>query len=82
MEDEIIDKNKQEYKIESNEDLIMKDTYSNPKKIEILDKMMNEKSFSDSEDEEQKDKNPKFILDEKNYNKEMSKINKLYEQNQ
>ena len=82
MEDEIIDKNKQENKIESNEDIIMKDTYSNSKKIEILDKMMNEKSFSDSEDEEQKDKNPKFILDEKNYNKEMSKINKLYEQNQ
>ena len=82
MEDEINHKNKQENKIESNEDIIMKDTYSNSKKIEILDKMMNEKSFSDSEDEEQKDKNPKFILDEKNYNKEMSKINKLYEQNQ
>ena len=82
MEDEIIDKNKQENKIESNEDIIMKDTYSNSKKIEILDKMMDEISFSDSEDEDPKDKNPKFILDEKNYNKEMSKINKLYEQNQ
>ena len=82
MEDEIIDKNKQENKIESNEDIIMKDTYSNSKKIEILDKMMDEISFSDSEDEDPKDKNPKFILDETNYNKEMSKINKLYEQNQ
>ena len=65
-----------------NDDIIMKDEnipYS--KKMEILDKMMDEITFSDSEDDEKKEKKD-FILDEKTYTIEMSKINKLYEQNQ
>ena len=65
-----------------NDDIIMKDEnipYS--KKMEILDKMMDEITFSDSEDDEKKEKKD-FILDEKTYTSEMSKINKLYEQNQ
>ena len=45
---------------------------------------MDEINFSDSEDDDQKDKQP-FELDEKNneknYTEEMTKINKLYEQN-
>ena len=67
---------------QSNDDIIMKDEnipYS--KKMEILDKMMDEITFSDSEDDEKKEKKD-FILDEKTYTSEMSKINKLYEQNQ
>ena len=71
---------------QSNEDFIMRDLQeaeSHNKKIELLDKMLDDIVFSDSEEEEQKDKNkPGFILDENNYNKEMKKINKLYEQNQ
>jgi H/ACA ribonucleoprotein complex non-core subunit NAF1 len=40
-------------------------------------------SFSDSENEDQKGDNKQpFVLDENNYKNEMSKINKLYEQNQ
>ena len=65
-----------------NDDIIMKDEnipYS--KKMEILDKMMDEITFSDSEDDEKKEKKD-YILDEKTYTSEMSKINKLYEQNQ
>ena len=42
---------------------------------------MDEITFSDSEDDEKKEKKD-FILDEKTYTSEMSKINKLYEQNQ
>ena len=67
----------------SNEDVIMKDAdaISHSKKMELLDKMMDEIDFSDSDDEEKKEKKD-FILDEKTYTSEMSKINKLYEQNQ
>ena len=67
---------------QSNDDIIMKDEnipYS--KKMEILDKMMDEITFSDSDDDSKKEKKD-FILDEKTYTSEMSKINKLYEQNQ
>ena len=67
----------------SNEDIIMKDAdaISHAKKMELLDKMMDEIDFSDSDDDEKKEKKD-FILDEKTYTSEMSKINKLYEQNQ
>ena len=67
----------------SNEDVIMKDAdaISHSKKMELLDKMMDEIDFSDSDDDEKKEKKD-FILDEKTYTSEMSKINKLYEQNQ
>ena len=67
----------------SNEDVIMKDAdaISHSKKMELLDKMMDEIDFSDSDDDEKKEKK-EFILDDKTYTSEMSKINKLYEQNQ
>ena len=67
----------------SNEDILMKDeeAISHSKKMEILDKMMDEITFSDSDDDSKKEKKD-FILDEKTYTSEMSKINKLYEQNQ
>jgi len=52
---------------------------SHQRKMEILDKMMDEITFSEDEDDE--NNKQKFILDDKNYNDEMSKINKLYEQN-
>ena len=67
----------------SNEDILMKDeeAISRSKKMEILDKMMDEITFSDSDDDSKKEKK-EFILDEKTYTSEMSKINKLYEQNQ
>ena len=72
----------QENPIESkNEDIMMKDVEPQLKKLEIIDKMMDEISFSDSEEEDQKEKK-EFILDEKTYSSEMSKLNKLYEQNQ
>ena len=65
-----------------NDDIIMNDSESHEKKIALLDKMMDDISFSDSEEDEKDNNKEKFILDEKNYNNEMSKINKLYEQNQ
>ena len=61
------------------EDIIMEEKDSHQKKIELLDKLMDEINFSDDEDEQ--NNNPKFILNQNNYNNEMSKINKLYEQN-
>ena len=61
------------------EDIIMEEKESYQKKLELLDKLMDEINFSDDEDEE--NNNPKFILNQNNYNNEMSKINKLYEQN-
>ena len=75
--------NNRENPIESNEDILMKDeeAISHSKKMEILDKMMDEISFSDSEEEDQKEKKD-FILDDKTYSSEKSKLNKLYEQNQ
>ena len=74
---------KQGNSLQKNDDIIMPDAESHSKKVELLDKMIADISFSDSEDEEQKgnDKQP-FVLDENNYKNEMSKINKLYEQNQ
>lgn len=82
MEDENNNKmNKtEENTLQSNEDVVMQDSESNKKKMDILDKMMDEITFSDSEDDDKKDKQP-FVLDEKNYTEEMTKINKLYEQN-
>ena len=73
---------KEENSSEIKDDIIMKDAESYSKKIELLDKMMDDISFSDSEDDENDNNKQKFILDEKNYKNEMSKINKLYEQNQ
>ena len=73
---------KEENSSQNKDDIIMKDTESYSKKIELLDKMMDDISFSDSEDDENDNNKQKFILDEKNYKNEMSKINKLYEQNQ
>ena len=61
------------------EDIIMEEKESYQKKLELLDKLMDEINFSDDEDD--KNNNPKFILNQNNYNNEMSKINKLYEQN-
>ena len=83
MEDENNNKmNKtEENTLQSNEDVVMQDSESNKKKMDILDKMMDDISFSDSEEDEKDNNKEKFILDEKNYNNEMSKINKLYEQN-
>ena len=82
MEDENNNKmNKtEENTLQSNEDVVMQDSESNKKKMDILDKMMDEITFSDSEDDDKKGKQP-FVLDEKNYTEEMTKINKLYEQN-
>ena len=82
MEDENNNKmNKtEENTLQSNEDVVMQESESNKKKMDILDKMMDEITFSDSEDDDKKDKQP-FVLDEKNYTEEMTKINKLYEQN-
>ena len=82
MEDENNNKmNKtEENTLQSNEDVVMQDSEYNKKKMDILDKMMDEITFSDSEDDDKKDKQP-FVLDEKNYTEEMTKINKLYEQN-
>ena len=82
MEDENNNKmNKtEENTLQFNEDVVMQDSESNKKKMDILDKMMDEITFSDSEDDDKKDKQP-FVLDEKNYTEEMTKINKLYEQN-
>ena len=73
---------KEENSSQIKDDIIMKDAESYSKKIELLDKMMDDISFSDSEDDENDNNKQKFILDEKNYKNEMSKINKLYEQNQ
>ena len=73
---------KEENSSQIKDDIIMKDAESYSKKIELLDKMMDDISFSDSEDDENENNKQKFILDEKNYKNEMSKINKLYEQNQ
>ena len=73
---------KEENSSQIKDDIIMKDAESYSKKIELLDKMMDDITFSDSEDDENDNNKPKFILDEKNYKNEMSKINKLYEQNQ
>ncbi len=63
----------------NNEDIIMEEEDSHKKKMELLDKMMDEITFSDDEDEP--NNRQKFIIDQKNYDEEMSKINKLYEQN-
>ena len=63
----------------NNEDVTMEEEDSHKKKMELLDKMMDEITFSDDEDEQ--NNKQKFILDQKNYDEEMSKINKLYEQN-
>ena len=73
---------KEENSSQIKDDIIMKDAESYSKKIELLDKMMDDITFSDSEDDENDNNKQKFILDEKNYKDEMSKINKLYEQNQ
>ena len=73
---------KEENSSQIKDDIIMKDAESYSKKIELLDKMMDDITFSDSEDDENDNNKQKFILDEKNYKNEMSKINKLYEQNQ
>jgi len=73
--------NNRENPIESNEDILMKDVVPQLNKLEIIDKMMDEISFSDSEEEDQKEKKD-FILDDKTYSSEKSKLNKLYEQNQ
>ena len=75
--------NQQSNSLNINEDIIMNESVPHSKKIEILDKMMDEIEFSDSEEEDQKNnKKQQFVLDENNYKNEMSKINKLYEQNQ
>ena len=79
MEDKI---NNNLFSIDSSnnkEDIIMDDKDSHQKKMELLDKMMDEITFS--EDEEDPNEKQKFILNDKNYNDEMSKINQLYEQN-
>ena len=69
--------------LQTNDDINMKDVESHSKKVEHLDQMIADISFSDSEEEDQKDNNKQpFVLDENNYKNEMSKINKLYEQNQ
>ena len=69
--------------LQTNDDINMKDVESHSKKVELLDQMIADISFSDSEEEDQKDNNKQpFVLDENNYKNEMSKINKLYEQNQ
>ena len=67
-----------------NSDIIIYNEESHSKKMELLDKMMDEIVFSDSEDEDNKKENdkPGFVLDKNNYKKEMTKINKLYEQSQ
>ena len=84
----IIENNKEEEtkkgnSLQTNDDINMKDVESHSKKVELLDKMIADISFSDSEEEDQKDNNKQpFVLDENNYKNEMSKINKLYEQNQ
>lgn len=61
-----------------NENINKKEEFK--KKMELLDKMMDEITFSDDE-EDQNNKQP-FTLDQNTYNNEMSKIKKLYEQNQ
>ena len=63
----------------NNEDVMMEEEDSHKKKMDLLDKMMDEITFSDDEDEQ--NNKQKFTLDQKNYDEEMSKINKLYEQN-
>ena len=56
MEDENNNKmNKtEENTLQSNEDVVMQDSESNKKKMDILDKMMDEITFSDSEDDDKK----------------------------
>lgn len=61
-----------------NENINYKEEFK--KKMDLLDKMMDEITFSDDE-EEQNNKQP-FTLDQNTYNNEMTKIKKLYEQNQ
>ena len=70
----------QKENINNTEDYVMDEADSHQKKMELLDKMMDEITFSDDEDEE--NNKGKFILDKNNYQEEMSKIDKLYEQNQ
>ena len=77
MENNIINLPSNENKTNNN-DIIMEEKDSHQKKMELLDKMMDEITFSDDEDEEEKNNN-KFILDQKSYNDEMTKINKLYD---
>ena len=72
------DKNNFQINQDNQNDIIMDEKDSHQKKMELLDKMMDEITFSDDE-EDQNDKQ-KFTLNEKNYKDEMSKINKLYEQ--
>ena len=80
MEDK---KNCDTNKNDKNDDIIMKEEEdSHKKKMEMLDKMMDEITFSDDdEDDQEQNKKEKFVLDQKNYDEEMSKVNKLYEQN-
>ena len=78
MENNIINLPSDENKTNNN-DIIMEEKDSHQKKMELLDKMMDEITFSDDEDEEEQNNNKKFILDQKSYNDEMTKINKLYD---
>jgi len=68
--------------LKNDDDIIMHDAESHSKKIELLDKMMDDISFSDSEEDQKGNNQQPFVLNENNYKNEMSKINKLYEQNQ
>ena len=72
------DKNNSQINKENQEDIIMDEKDSHQKKMELLDKMMDDITFSD-EEEDQNNKQ-KFILNENNYKDEKSKISKLYEQ--
>ena len=72
------DKNNSQINKENQEDIIMDEKDSHHKKMELLDKMMDDITFSD--DEEDQNNKQKFILNESNYKDERSKISKLYEQ--
>ena len=72
------DKNNSQINKENQEDIIMDEKDSHQKKMELLDKMMDDITFSD--DEEDQNNKQKFILNENNYKDEKSKISKLYEQ--
>ena len=74
------DKNNSQIKHENQDDIIMDENEkeSHKKKMELLDKMMEDITFSD--DEEEQNNKQKFILNENNYQDEMAKINKFYEQ--
>ena len=72
------DKNNFQINQDNQNDIKMDEKDSHQKKMELLDKMMDEITFSD--DEEDQNNKQKFTLNEKNYKDEMSKISKLYEQ--